>query len=173
MSAIAPMGERRRRRPPHTRVARGASRLLRGYSVEVVTVMPTRAQGLAEPALSKADRSLRRLLEEGESDQHLVSAVMRLKPRAAPDLALPPQETERTARAVVERVADRMGEEPTRLNVFRNLGAFLVCATTSFVRELLSQPEVLTAVANRSGEDFLIRPQSATSERARPRRRSR
>lgn len=98
---------------------------------------------------------------------------MRLKPRVAPDLALPPLETERTARAVVERVADRMGVEPTRLNVFRNLGAFSVCATPSFIRELLSQPEVLAAVANRSGEDFSIRPESTASERARPRRRSR
>lgn len=133
--------------------------------------MPSRAQRHASPEPPKADRALRRLLEEPESGDQLVSAVMRLKPRAASELALPPRETEETAQKVVERVSHQMGEDPTRLNVFRNLGAFSVCATVSFLRELVSQPEILAAVANRSGADLLVRPVSSPTHRARQRRR--
>ena len=84
--------------------------------------------------------------------------------------------TEAAARAVVARAAEAVGERAERLNVFGNLGAFLVCGSPSLIDEVLAQPEVAGAIANRRpGDDLLIGParraRAAPSGGGRPPRR--
>lgn len=123
----------------------------------------------------KTDPALLRLLDEPDNADGLVSAVFRLRTGRAARAALSPGETEEWASELVERVSHQVGEAAERVNVFRNLGAFLVRARPRFLRELLCQPEIDSALANRADEEVAIRPvpsrAAPRSQRAARRRR--
>ena len=51
----------------------------------------------------------------------------------------------------IGRVAAAVGGASPRHNTFRHLGSFAVAAAPAFIRELIRQPEVASAVANRRG----------------------
>lgn len=112
---------------------------------------------------AKADPTLIRQLEE--SGDESVSAVFHLRSGAA-DPALPPDETEEAARQVLARVTGSVGVSPDGVHVFRNLGAFSVRAKPPFLRELLDQPEIASAIANRQDADVVIRPVPPPRRRA-------
>jgi len=87
-----------------------------------------------------------------------VSAVFRLRPRAATDLALPPGETEEAMRRVLDRVTGSVGAPPDGYKAFPSFGSFSVSARPKFLRALLDQPEILSAMANRQEEEIRIEP---------------
>ncbi|MEW6125977.1 MAG: hypothetical protein AB1757_02845 [Acidobacteriota bacterium] len=70
-------------------------------------------------------------------------------------LALPlkkltdPHIVEATARRIVEKVTKEVGVSPEDLNIFENLGSFVVSARAAFIREMLNQSEISAAMANR------------------------
>ena len=107
--------------------------------------------------LKKADRELLRQLDAAPAGGP-VEVVISL--RADPSLAELPsaKETEEQVARLLERVGQETGEQPRDHTVFGNLGAFAVSAPAGFVRQLMRQPEVATATANRQPEDLPIRP---------------
>jgi hypothetical protein len=87
-----------------------------------------------------------RQLERAAAAGTPVEAVVVLRSRRdVPD----PARTETLARELVDRVQDSTGREAVDVHVFRNLGRFVIAADAAFLRELLAQPEVDSALANR------------------------
>ena len=96
--------------------------------------------------MAGADAELTRQLNRAAAEDTPVEAVIVLRShRDAPD----PAWTEARARELVERVQDSTGRAAKDVHVFRNLGRFVVAADATFLRELLAQPEVDSALANR------------------------
>jgi hypothetical protein len=94
---------------------------------------------------AKADPELVRQLEDASPDA-LVDAVFVLEPT---DGVLASGAVEDAVRRLVERAESETGGKVSELNVFPNLASFVVRATPSLVEELMDQPEVRSAVANR------------------------
>jgi hypothetical protein len=80
-----------------------------------------------------------------------VQAVIYLHPTETGQAAVPPDQIQGVVDELLGRVAKAVGEAPQRHNTFRNLGSFAVQAAPGFIRELIRQPEVASAVANRKG----------------------
>ncbi len=72
-----------------------------------------------------------------------------LRPAQSSEKALPPNQVEELARTLLERVERSVGVGARDVNVFRHLSSFVVSASPAFVRELLQQPEIASAMANR------------------------
>jgi hypothetical protein len=107
----------------------------------------------------KIDPELIRQLEEtAANEQHTVEAVIRLKPDDASQIVPTPERTEALTKELLERVKKQVGKPALRYNVFKNLGSFVVSAPSSFIRELISQPEVAAAVANQQPGTAAIPP---------------
>src|SRR5262249_48832671 len=104
------------------------------------------------------DPELLRQLNAVAADNEPVEAVVRLNPDNPAEIVPSPERTEELARKVLQRVAKRVGNPVMKHNVFSNLGSFVVSAPTQFVRELIEQPEVAAAVANRQAGEALIPP---------------
>jgi hypothetical protein len=98
---------------------------------------------------AKVDRELRRQLETTAAP---VEAVVMLR-QSPEEIAADPDRTEALAKKVIDRVTKQVRSGPKVVNVFRNMGSFLVAAEPEFVRELIDQPEVASVVANRPDPD--------------------
>jgi hypothetical protein len=98
---------------------------------------------------AKADPELRRQLGTAAALRTTIEAVIRLKPDARLHAELSPEQTEAATQALLARVAARTGSQARDCAVLRNLGCFVVAADAPFIRELLRQPEVESAAANR------------------------
>jgi hypothetical protein len=99
----------------------------------------------------RVDPYLEEMLDESAASRDLVEAVFQLRsPGDAP--APTPDETEAIARDVIARAQKEAGATVDALNVFRNLGSFVVRAEPALVREIINAPEISTAVANRQPE---------------------
>lgn len=83
---------------------------------------------------------------------------MRLKSDHPDELVPPADKAEQITKQLLDRVSTTVGQSPDRYNVFRNLGYFVVSANPSFIKELSSQPEVVSIVANRQPGSALIPP---------------
>ena len=84
-----------------------------------------------------------------------VEAVVRL--RTEPGVTTPsPDETERLARQVVARTQELSGDQENALNVFKYLGSFAISAKPAFIKTLLDQPEVASALANNQPTSGMI-----------------
>ena len=79
-----------------------------------------------------------------------VQAVVYLRP-AGGELAVPADRIQGIVDALLSRVAETVGGASPRHNTFRNLGSFAVAAGPAFIRELIRQPEVAAAMANKKG----------------------
>jgi hypothetical protein len=119
--------------------------------------MATRAKATGRLP-GKADPSLVRELEDAAAAGKPATVVFRLASRSATQLVPPPRLTETTVKRVLDRVGKKIGRPPERHNVFPNLGSFVVEASPPFLRELLAQPEIQSAIPNRPREELLIRP---------------
>jgi hypothetical protein len=103
---------------------------------------------------TKVDPELRRQLDEATAAARSapVEAVLRLRnpPRRSARTTTSPT-TQEIAETLFERLADECGlrERDYQWNVFPNLGYAVVSAPPAFIERLLSQPEVLSASANR------------------------
>src|SRR5712692_10110712 len=99
--------------------------------------------------MARIDPALARALDSAAASNDVIEVVCSLKPLAPDDVTTSPADTERLARELIDRVAAAASEQPQRWNVFRNMGSFVIAAPAGFVRELLKQPEIHSAVANR------------------------
>jgi len=97
------------------------------------------------------DSELLQQLEAAQENGEPVEAVVSLRAEAGSDY-VSADRTEEISHDVLDRVERKTGVSPDKLNVFRNLGTFVVAAEPAFVVELLEQPEVESAAANRRGE---------------------
>ncbi len=95
----------------------------------------------------KADPELLRQLDAAEARAERVEAVFILRRPAGSTLE--PDQVERLAGQLVERVQVHAGVRVEDVNVFKNMGAFVVAGNPTLVRLLLDQPEIETGIANR------------------------
>jgi hypothetical protein len=96
---------------------------------------------------TKVDAELKRqLAAAGEGEN--VAAVIRLRAPTSGDLSPTPEQTDRIVESLLERTCRRVTASPD-YNVFRNLGYFVVSAPPDFIRTLIGEPEVASAVPNR------------------------
>jgi hypothetical protein len=108
----------------------------------------------------KADSELLRQLEAAGVSRTVVEAVCRLRASRSSRKILSPERTETLTRKLLSRVKGLVGTGARDFNVFRHLGSFVVSAEPRFVHELLKQPEIASAVANRQPESPVIPPSS-------------
>lgn len=118
----------------------------------------------------KTDPELARQLDDPSADAKPVEAVFRLRPGNS--LVVSPEKTEQLTKRVLQRVTNRVGQSAHALNIFRNLGSFVVAARPVFLRELLSQPEIASAMANQRPTGLLIPPRNKKTVNAPRTRRS-
>jgi hypothetical protein len=101
---------------------------------------------------ARVDPELRRQLSDAAAAEAApVEAVLRLRPTTRSAVAPPPAVTRGLAELVVGRVAEELGAAADQydVNVFPNLGYFVLSAPPGFVERVLDQPEVASASANR------------------------
>lgn len=103
---------------------------------------------------TKTDPELLRELEAKSASQELVQAVFSL--RLPMRKLTTPQTVERVTNEVLDRVTRNVGTPAKEVNVFRNIGAFAVSARPAFIRALLAEPEIASAMANRPSQPMLI-----------------
>jgi len=100
---------------------------------------------------TKADPELLKQIRAAARAERPVEAVFTL--RLPKRVGTGPGRIEDLARKILDRVAHTAGVGALEVSVFANLGAFAVSAPPKFVRALLKEPEISSAVANRpSGE---------------------
>jgi hypothetical protein len=87
-----------------------------------------------------------------------VQAVLKLRPLQETQLVASPEHTTKLANQVIKRVSDKLGQQANRMTLFRNLGSFAIDAPPRFLRELLNQPEIAAASANRQPDSAYIAP---------------
>lgn len=98
------------------------------------------------------DPELRRQLSHATAaEEGPVEAVLRLRSPIRSGEPPAPGATRDLARLVVGRVAEELGAAAGTydVNVFPNLGYFVLSAAPGFVERVLEQPEVASASANR------------------------
>lgn len=100
----------------------------------------------------KTDPELLRQIETKTSNDELVQAVFTL--RLPSKQLLVPKRVEEVTHKVLDRVSQQMGVDAAEVNIFRNLGAFAISAPSSFIRELLLEPEIASAIANQQHEQI-------------------
>jgi hypothetical protein len=95
---------------------------------------------------ARADPELLRQLDEGSAAAEPVVAVFALRhPKGA---VLSPDEVDSLTSKLVQRVEREGDSEVKDVNVFENVGMFVVAAEPSLIRLLLEQPEIESGVAN-------------------------
>lgn len=113
----------------------------------------------------KIDPRLRQQVERVGASDASVEAVFTLKPSISGKVVPEPEETAKIATSVLRRAEKASGLRPLRVNVFKNMGSFAVSAHPSFLKELMTQPEIAGGISNRSEPD----EPSAAIPRRRPR----
>jgi len=106
----------------------------------------------------KTDSELLRQLDAAAVSHAVVEAVCRLRATGSSKEILSAERTEVLTRKLLARVEGLVGTGARDFNVFRHLGSFVVSAEARFVLELLKQPEIVSAVANRQPESPVIPP---------------
>lgn len=97
---------------------------------------------------SLTDPELIRQLDEAKKSGETVEAVVQLE-RETGKAPVPAKVREQAERAI-KRAAEASGEDPADVHVMDNLSIAYVSGSEKFVRELVTQPEVASAVANES-----------------------
>jgi hypothetical protein len=59
------------------------------------------------------------------------------------------------ANEIVQKVSSEVGENPSDINIFENLGSFIVSAKPEFIRIMLNQSGISAAVANKQPKGSL------------------
>jgi len=96
---------------------------------------------------TKADPELLKQIKAAARSEEPVEAVFTL--RLPKRVGTGPERIEELARKILDRAAQAAGIGAVEVSVFANLGAFAVSAPPRFVRALLKEPEISSAVANR------------------------
>ncbi len=107
-------------------------------------------------AKAKADPGLKTLLRSETAKTQPIEAVFALKKSKIG--ASTPTQIGKLVEQLVARAAKASGGTFEALNVFKNLGRFVVKADSEFILALLADPAIDSALANRRSEELLIRP---------------
>jgi hypothetical protein len=110
--------------------------------------------------MAKIDKELKRQLSAAARAEERGTASGRDQPLEAvvhfraPDgkRVADPEAVQEIARDLLSRVEQRTSETPVAYNVFANLQSMVVQASRTFLVELLAQPEIASALANRSSK---------------------
>ena len=123
---------------------------------------------------SRPGGDLQQQLDAAHATGASVQAWVRLKPKLASQAAASPDDTKTSTQKIVKRVEQRTGQPPHSVKVLPNLGAFIVSGPSSFVRELIDQPEIESARSTGAPLE-LIRPVETSPAKlpAAPRRHTR
>jgi hypothetical protein len=95
------------------------------------------------------DPELVRQLDDAKKSGGTVEAVVQLEHEAGKP-PVPAVVREQAERAI-SRAAEASGERPADVHVMANLATAYISGSEKFVRELVTQPEVTSAVANQVG----------------------
>jgi hypothetical protein len=106
----------------------------------------------------KVDPELVKQINNVAADDESVEAIFMLRPDDPKQIAAPPERTEELTKQILQRVEAQVGSGPNRVNIFRNLGTFTVSAKPAFLRELLTQPGLASAMANKQQGQAYIQP---------------
>ncbi len=102
---------------------------------------------------TKTDPELLRQIDAVETDDDSIQAVFSL---ALPmKKLLDPKQVEETTNQVLERAEKEVGSKPKNVNIFKNLGSFTVSADASFIRQIIDDPDIDSAVANKQPKKIL------------------
>ena len=112
---------------------------------------------------AKTDPELLRQLEQAKSGGTEVQAVFALRPPDSSQKFLTPDQTQVMVENLLRRLQQETGETPRDYNIFKNLGSFVVAASPTFIRKLLEQDEIASAVANRQPGGAFIPPRNKRS----------
>jgi hypothetical protein len=93
------------------------------------------------------DPELNRQLDAAGKSGGTVEAVIRLTRKGRRPV---PSTVQSQAAAAIERATQATGHGPTDVHVMPNLAAAYVVGSERFLRELMAQPEIASAVANES-----------------------
>src|SRR5712664_3592789 len=106
----------------------------------------------------KVDPILAKQINEVASESAPVEAVIMLHPDDPAQLVASPERVQELTHEVLQRVEKQLGTGVVKVNIFRNLGSFAISAEPHFIRELLQQPEVASAMANKRSTQAYIPP---------------
>lgn len=115
---------------------------------------------------TNTDPELVRQMHAATGDDASVEAVFMLAPEDPSQIVPSPERTEELTRHLLERVKARIGKGAVDFNVFRNMGSFVVSAHPAFLRELIAQPEIASAMANQ--QPRTEQPEQKPTSRAKP-----
>ena len=110
--------------------------------------------------MAKIDKELKRQLSAAARAEQQgmagawhqpLEAVVRFHPPAGKQVS-DPETVQEIARDLLSRVEQSTREAPLAYNVFANLQSMVVQASRTFLVELLAQPEIASALANRSSK---------------------
>ena len=87
-----------------------------------------------------------------------VQAIVQLRWAHKPEAIPSPEDSARMADSVLRRVADQVGHPASRTNLLRNLATLIVEADPEFLSLLIQQPEVISALPNKTAESPFIPP---------------
>ncbi len=93
---------------------------------------------------TRVDPELARQLDEAGADDGPVQAVVYLRSTRS----LNPDSVNKTAQRVIESASTKAGTAPARVNVMRYIGTVAVEGPASFVRALIDENDVTSALAN-------------------------
>lgn len=101
----------------------------------------------------KTDPELLRQIDSVAANNDSIQAVFSL---ALPlKKLLDPKQVEDAANQVLERAEKEVGTKPKDVNIFKNLGSFVVSAEASLIRQIIDDPDIASAVANKQPEKIL------------------
>ena len=111
----------------------------------------------ARKAPVKVDPELERQINAASAEARTVEAVLMLRQSPA-QIAANAQGTTEMVRSILKRVKEKAGTGAKQINIFRNLGMFIVDAEPIFLRELVAQPEIASAMANQQPGEAMTPP---------------
>ncbi|HEU4508129.1 MAG TPA: hypothetical protein VFR78_07830 [Pyrinomonadaceae bacterium] len=117
--------------------------------------MATAVRGQQTP---KTDPELLRQITAAKDKKDPVVGILRIRPEDPTKKTNSPERTKEIANEVVNRVSKKVGSKAGRINVLGNLGVIILSAPPRFMTEVLQQPEIFSAMANRSSESGKIEP---------------
>jgi hypothetical protein len=95
---------------------------------------------------------LQQITHEGTNDEP-IEAVFTLK-SSSPDKVVPePDEMVSLTEEILGRVEKESGVSRGRFNVFKHMGSFAISARPSFMKRLVSQPEIAGGISNHPQAD--------------------
>lgn len=88
----------------------------------------------------------------------LVRAVVQLRPIGQPATEATGGDFGALARQVLDRVAETVGHAAKRTNILRHAESIILEADPKFLREMMKQPEIVSALPSRTKESMSMPP---------------